>query len=101
MIRWLRAVYNAARHVQWSDEPEWTEDNARELTAFMRSPSGIRLAAILRNMTIRQDSSAVAKGNLTACGFAVGFRAAVAVIDSLGIGAAHPAARGDEEGAAE
>ena len=101
MIRWLRSCYNAARHVAWVDEPKWEEDDAKALTAFMRSPSGVRMAAILRNMTIRQDATAVSKADLTACGFAVGFRAAVAVIDSLGIGAAHPAARGDEEGAAE
>jgi len=101
MIRWLRSCYNAARHVAWVDEPKWEEDDAKALTAFMRSPSGVRMAAILRNMTIRQDATAVAKANLTACGFAVGFRAAVAVIDSLGVGAAHPAGGGDEEGPAE
>lgn len=100
MIRFVRA-FMAALKVGWVDEPKWEEDDAKALSAFMRSTSGVRMAAILRNMTIRQDATSVAKANLTACGFAVGFRAAVAVIDSLGVGAAHPAGGGDEEGPAE
>ena len=101
MIRWLKAAYNAARHIQWVEEPKWDDDDARALTSFMRSPHGIKLAAVLRNMTIRNNASAVQKANLTTCGFALGFRAAVSVVDSLGVGADHPAGGGDEEGPAE
>jgi hypothetical protein len=92
----LRAILNFTRFTGWVDEPEWTEDDARSLGNFMKSEHGIRFAAILRNMTIRQDSSAVQKGDLTACGFAIGFRSAVAVIDSLGIDATHPAGGADD-----
>ena len=92
----LRAILNFIRFTKWVDEPEWTGDDARALGSFMRSEHGVRFAAILRNMTIRQDSSAVQKVDLTACGFAIGFRSAVAVIDSLGIDATHPAGGADD-----
>lgn len=92
----IKAILNFIKFTGWVNEPEWTEDDAKALGLFMRSEHGVRLAAILRNMTIKQDSSAVQKGNLTACGFAIGFRSAVAVIDSLGIGATHPAERADD-----
>jgi hypothetical protein len=82
----LRALLAFLRHQQWVEEPRWLDSDARELTAFLQTPAGKKLSRILLNLTVRQNSSAVQKKPDTlalACGYAMGFRGAVATLESL------------------
>jgi hypothetical protein len=85
-MRKLRAILSFLRHQQWVDEPRWTEEDGKALTSFLQTPAGRRLSRILLNLTVRQNSSAVQKkpdALAQACGYAMGFRGAVATIESL------------------
>lgn len=85
-MRKLRAILSFIRHQQWVDEPRWTEEDGRALTSFLQTSAGNKLSRILLNLTVRQNSSAVQKkpdALAQACGYAMGFRGAVATIESL------------------
>ena len=100
-MRRLRALISFLRH-QWVDEPAWLEQDARELTSFLQTPAGKKLSRILLNLTLRQNGSAVQKkpdALAQACGYAMGFRGAVATIESLTQSSTSPLAADDAEGA--
>lgn len=85
-MRRLRAILAFIRHQEWVEEPKWLEGDARALTEFLGTATGRKLSRILLNLTVRQNSSAVQKkpeALAQACGWAMGFRGAVATIESL------------------
>ena len=85
-MRRFRAFLAFAKNHQWVDEPAWLEQDARELTSFLQTPAGKKLSRILLNLTLRQNGSAVQKkpdALAQACGYAMGFRGAVATLESL------------------
>ena len=103
-MRRLRALISFLRHQEWVEEPRWLEGDARALTEFLGTSTGRKLSRILLNLTVRQNSSAVQKkpeALAQACGYAMGFRGAVATIESLTQSSTSPLAADDAEGADE
>ena len=85
-MRKLRAILSFIRHQAWVNEPAWNSEDERAWTGFLTTPTGLKLSAILLNLTLRNNASATEKDNealALACGYAKGFRGCVAVLESL------------------
>ena len=85
-MRKLRAILSFIRHQAWVNEPKWNSEDERALTGFLTTPAGLKLSAILLNLTLRNNASATEKDSealALACGYAKGFRGCVAVLESL------------------
>jgi hypothetical protein len=85
-MRKLRAILSFIRHQAWVNEPVWNSEDERAWTGFLTTPTGLKLSAILLNLTLRNNASATEKDNealALACGYAKGFRGCVAVLESL------------------
>jgi hypothetical protein len=85
-MRKLKAALAFIRDQAWVEEPKWNEEDEKAWTAFLGTPTGKRLSLILLNLTVRQNSNAIAKeseGLADACGYAKGFRGCVATLESL------------------
>ena len=85
-MRKLRAILSFIRHQEWVNEPVWNSEDERALTGFLTTPAGLKLSAILLNLTLRNNASATEKDSealALACGYAKGFRGCVAVLESL------------------
>ena len=85
-MRKLRAILSFIRHQAWVNEPVWTSEEERAWTGFLTTPTGLKLSAILLNLTLRNNASATEKDSealALACGYAKGFRGCVAVLESL------------------
>ena len=103
-MRRIRAILSFLRHQEWVNEPKWLEADARALTDFLGTQAGRKLSRILLNLTVRQNSSAVQKkpdALAQSCGYAMGFRGAVAAIESLTQTTTSPLVSDDTEGADE
>jgi len=74
-----------ARRIQWVDEPEWKEEEAKVLEAFMSTSSGKKFGRILLNFTLKTNANSISanKNLVFEAGFANGFRSAVSVVESL------------------
>jgi hypothetical protein len=86
IMRILRCFISFIRNYNWVDEPKWENDDEKAWTAFLATPTGKKLSLILLNLTLRQNASAVQKSNerlASACGYSIGFRGCVAVLESL------------------
>jgi len=85
MLRKIRAMRAFAREVQWTDEPEWRQEDAKALTLFFDTEAGGRLRKILLNMVVRTNSQCIQnKKDLEfEAGFANGFKGAVASLEGL------------------
>ena len=82
----LRAILSFIRHQAWVNEPAWNSEDERAWTGFLTTPTGLKLSAILLNLTLRNNASATEKDSealALACGYAKGFRGCVAVLESL------------------
>jgi hypothetical protein len=85
-MRKLRAILSFIRHQAWVNEPVWNSEDEKAWTGFLTTPAGLKLSAILLNLTLRNNASATEKDNealALACGYAKGFRGCVAVLESL------------------
>ena len=85
-MRKLRAILSFIRHQEWVNEPKWNSEDEKALTGFLTTPAGLKLSAILLNLTLRNNASATEKDSealALACGYAKGFRGCVAVLESL------------------
>ena len=85
-MRKLRAILSFIRHQAWVNEPVWNSEDERAWTGFLTTPTGLKLSAILLNLTLRNNASATEKDNealALACWYAKGFRGCVAVLESL------------------
>jgi hypothetical protein len=85
-MRKLRAILSFIRHQAWVNEPVWNSEDERAWTGFLTTPAGLKLSAILLNLTLRNNASATEKDSealALACGYAKGFRGCVAVLESL------------------
>ena len=85
-MRKLRAILSFIRHQAWVNEPAWNSEDERAWTGFLTTPTGLKLSAILLNLTLRNNASATEKESealALACGYAKGFRGCVAVLESL------------------
>lgn len=74
-----------ARYQEWVDGVNWERDDAARLERFLKSGTGQKLAAALRNMLLRQQQSSLTK---TAdlqfeAGYCNGQRSVIAAIESL------------------
>ena len=85
MIRYLKAMWQFAKYQPWVDYPDWHDDDARSLQAFLKSGSGLRFKAALVNAVLRQQASAMVseKSVDRAVGYANGFRGCVTFVESL------------------
>ena len=100
-MRKLRALVAFLRNQEWVNEPKWTDEDGKALTSFLQTPAGMKLSRILLNLTVRQNSSAVQKNPdalAQSCGYAMGFRGAVATIESLCSPTNSPGLFGDSAG---
>jgi hypothetical protein len=87
-FRHLRAAWKFCQFVPYVELPDqfWLMDDARNLSNFLMSDTGVKLRHILRNKTIDSASRAVMETGPHAqhlCGTAFGIRATVAELDSL------------------
>ena len=83
-MRKLRAILSFIRHQEWVNEPKWNSEDEKALTGFLTTPAGLKLSAILLNLTLRNNASEKDSEALAlACGYAKGFRGCVAVLESL------------------
>ncbi len=87
MIHWFRAVLAAAKSLPFTPPPKWEREDARALTKFLESPTGKKLKQYLTNASVMADASAVLSTNTLqhSCGYATGFKGAVAAIQSLAL----------------
>lgn len=85
MIRWLRAVLISAKSMPFTRPPKWEAEDARALTKFLETSTGHKLKQFLTNSSVMADASAVLSTNTLqhSCGYATGFKGAVAAIQSL------------------
>ena len=82
-MRKLRAIISFIRHQAWVNEPAWNSEDEKAWTGFLTTPTGLKLSAILLNLTLRNNASATEKDSealALACGYAKGFRGCVAVL---------------------
>jgi hypothetical protein len=85
-MRKLRAILSFIRHQAWVNEPVWNSEDEKAWTGFLTTPTGLKLSAILLNLTLRNNASATEKESealALACGYAKGFRGCVAVLESF------------------
>ena len=62
-MRKLRAILSFIRHQAWVNEPVWNSEDERAWTGFLTTPTGLKLSAILLNLTLRNNASATEKDN--------------------------------------
>lgn len=82
-----------------SPTPAWTDDDARALSFFLRSPEGLKLGRVLRDSIARECSAAMfarPDGLAWAAGHAAGMQALAAKLDALAVPAAPPAGTDDD-----
>lgn len=101
-MKTLKAILYFIRNQAWVEEPKWSDEDEKAWTGFLSTPTGQKLSLILLNLTLRQNASAVQKSEeklANACGYSMGFRGCVAVLESLAtrkLNSAIPIGRGDE-----
>lgn len=85
LFRYIRSMLLFARNQAWVDAPKWLPEDAAELTAFLDSPSGARFKAVLINLVLRQQASALSRtsGLEYEAGFCTGQKALVAAIEGM------------------
>ncbi len=81
----LKAMVIFARHQAWVDEPRWEKKDSLALFAFMDTPTGSRLRAMLLNTVLRQQANALnTTGRLVyEAGYCAGQKGLVAAIEAL------------------
>lgn len=82
---WFKAVALFSRHAPPLPRhaPEWTDEDAQQLSGFLGSATGRKLDALILIQQANQNASAVQRGQPWACGFATGWRACVAWLIGL------------------
>lgn len=85
LLQWFRALRIFAGHMPLcrQEQPQWSDHDSRTLSAWLHSPTGVKLIELIRYFEQTQNASAVQKGTRIACGFACGWRAHAAWIISL------------------
>ncbi len=83
----------------WADGSEWTPEDALRLKGYLLTESGQRFAAKLRNTSIGINHTAVQSGKEHGCGFAAGYQAALADMQTLSETGSPQEAQASEEGA--
>lgn len=85
MIRYLRSLFIAARNLPFCPNQKWESADAEKLTTFLASTTGRKFRDVLANMVVSTQNSAISQTNTLqhSCGYASGFRGAVATIESL------------------
>lgn len=83
--RYFRTFLAMARYGQWVDDAGWEKSDAVAFQAFMNTPTGVKLAAQIRNMVMRTAQNAVMKpaNHAYECGFAAGMTYLAAQQDML------------------
>lgn len=88
-LRRLRRAFRVLGPVTLNPQPlPWAKEDEANLRAFLDSPTGLRLGAMLRHRLAVDAASAVANpnGKAWACGHAAGMQTAVAILDGLAEG---------------
>lgn len=83
----------------WVDGAEWSNDDALALGAFLRTETGAKLSARLRNASLSLNANAVQEGDHKTCGRAYGYMTAIADIQTLSAGGAPEDASNTEDDA--
>jgi hypothetical protein len=83
MIRWLRACVLFARLVRFQSPVAWTDDDTAALHALMGSDIARRFMQAMHAHSWGLQDHAVLSAKPFDCGFAAGFRAALAAINSF------------------
>jgi len=98
MFRKIRAMLLFAREVQWTQEPEWKEEDSVKLLLFLESDTGQKFSKTLANMVIRNQSYCLEdkKDLVFSAGFANGFKGCVSAIESLANKELYEDLEGDE-----
>lgn len=82
----------------WIDGAEWTKEDAASLAVFLKSNTGSKLAARLRNASLSLNAGAVQSGGQRACGRAYGYMLCISDIQNLSAGSALQDAPETEDG---
>ena len=87
MIHRIIAAWRALRFQPYTPAAQWREEDAAALKAFLSTTVGQRFSSVLLNGALRAASTAVGSANDRdyACGFACGYKSAVASIESLAV----------------
>lgn len=80
-----KAAMRFVSQQHWEDRAKWEEEDAIALRSFLKTETGERFKAILRNTVIQQQASAVAseKNLHSACGYANGQAGLVTIIEMM------------------
>jgi hypothetical protein len=78
-----RRVGGVFEHLLWAPQSNWEAVDGKSLKAFFASETGQRLQAVLRNAVLFKQQSAINKMSDKESARALGFREAIAYIDTL------------------
>ena len=81
----VRAAIRFVTQQHWEDRAKWEQEDSIALRAFLKTETGERFKAILRNTVIQQQASAVVseKNLQSACGYANGQAGLVSIIEMM------------------
>lgn len=101
MKRLLHAILTFTRVVRLPKQVEWNNEDAAALAAFLRSTAGTKLLHVSLTRVVQFNEWATIQANPNACGQAVGFKSAHALLLSLaGAQSSNPEQSADTNGAA-
>jgi hypothetical protein len=67
----------------WSAGTEWTQEDALAWASFLKSGTGLRLSATLRNTAIENNANAIMSSKKDRCDQAAGWLQCIAYIETL------------------
>lgn len=90
LFRHIRAAFNYAGHLPWTDQPLWDATDAKALATFLGSPTGRRMKALYVNAVLRQQANALQRTGpsrlVYEAGYSAGQKGFLAFTESLADG---------------